>query len=217
MPWHRWPDVVSAVLAVAALLLWVLPVRVATSPNARADDAGPNSATASATKPGGESAGSIAGATASVSGAASLSAGPTDTLAPVIVNGNLFSASRRAPTTRFVVPGRADATDNALNGAAMTNAAAAASMTDSIAGGNADGTSYPRLSGIVTMNGERRALLQLSSGDGVASLYRVGDVHAGFRVLDIGGDVVVLTSKAGTTRLRLTARRMQDSLEVSRE
>jgi hypothetical protein len=73
--------------------------------------------------------------------------------------------------------------------------------------------SLPRLSGIIADGGERRALLQLVAADGAPRLYRIGDVHAGYRVVRIGPDQVVLASRAGTRTLRLSQRAAPDSLE----
>jgi hypothetical protein len=56
----------------------------------------------------------------------------------------------------------------------------------------------------------------LAASDGHATLYRAGDVHAGYRIIRIEADYVVLAHRAGTRTLRLSDRR-QDSLEVSRE
>jgi hypothetical protein len=72
----------------------------------------------------------------------------------------------------------------------------------------------PHLSGIVAEQGERRALLQLVAADGGPRLYREGDVHAGFRILRIGADHVVLSSRTGSRTVRLSPRVTPDSLEM---
>lgn len=134
-----------------------------------------------------------------------------DSLIAVVVNGNVFSATRRAPASRFVVPGSAEAAS------AEAASAAAASMTSpsESAGASATvGDSMPRLTGIVTHDGERQALLQLTADDGVPRLYRRGESHAGYRIERIGADFVVLASRSGTRTLRLMSRATPDSLEV---
>jgi hypothetical protein len=130
----------------------------------------------------------------------------TDSLLATVVSGNVFSATRRAPRTRFVVPGQeAAAPANVMAGTMEPTAG------DSLAGGT---EVYPRLSGIVGASGERRALLQLNAADGAPRLYRVGDVHAGYRVVRIDPASVVLSSRTGTRTVRLSPRVTPDSLEM---
>lgn len=126
-----------------------------------------------------------------------------DSLASVVVAGNLFSATRQAPRTRFVPPGQATVMAAAMNGAMdSTGAMNQGSLADSL----------PRLTGIVTTNGERRALVQFVLADGAPQLYAVGDARAGFRVLRIESDRVVLVTRSGTRTLRLSPRTPPDSL-----
>ena len=73
--------------------------------------------------------------------------------------------------------------------------------------------SFPHLSGIVAINGERRALLQFIAADESPKLFRVTDSHAGYRIVQIGSDFVVLASRAGTRTLRLSRGAPPDSLE----
>ncbi len=137
--------------------------------------------------------------------AAGVVAGPAaadDPLITTVVNGNVFSATRRAPSVRFTAPGQASSDMPAMSATAET---APSATTDSL--------SLPRLSGIVTVDGERRALVQLTASDGAPHLFGVGDVHAGFRIVRIGPDQVVLASRAGTRTLRLSSRATPDSLE----
>jgi hypothetical protein len=122
-----------------------------------------------------------------------------------VIQGNVFSPTRRAPSVAFVEPGRADAT------AAATAAAPVAPMaTDTAPRLTAD---FPVLSGIVTVNGERQALLQLRADDGAPRLYRMGSTHAGYQLLAIERDAVILSGPTGRRTLRLSTR----SASASRE
>ncbi len=185
-------DIASASGLVAAIALWLWPV------SAAFDDRQP-------TTPGTDT-GAVPAAVSAIdaSSFAAPNSGPTttDSLRTRVIESNVFSATRRAPRTRFVVPGQAVATDpNAMIGAMEPMGSASAD------------DSLPRLSGIIADGGERRALLQLVAADGAPRLYRIGDVHAGYRVVRIGPDQVVLASRAGTRTLRLSQRAAPDSLE----
>ncbi len=129
-----------------------------------------------------------------------------DSLVAAVVDGNVFSATRRAPRSRFVVPGREPVGNSPVMLGTMEPAAG-----DSAA---AEPDEYPRLSGIVGASGERRALLQLRAADGAPRLYRVGEVHAGYRVVRIDTTLVVLSSRTGMRTVRLLPRVMPDSLEM---
>jgi hypothetical protein len=157
----------------------------------------------------------VASANAAVPGSSANTAGvplaapPTtragaDTLIAVVVNGDLFSASRRAPTSAFSAPGLRTGTDMPT---AMT-----APRADSLTMAADD--SLPRLTGIVMLNGEHQALLQLTAADAVPRLYRVGDVRGGMRIVRIAEGVVVIASGHGTRTLRLSTHAVPDSLEV---
>ncbi len=134
---------------------------------------------------------------------------PTDSatmqLAAQIVDGNVFSATRRAPTGRFVPPGSEPAGAPALT-AAMIDGATSGTM------GNA-GPDSPRLFGIVAQDGRRRALLQLPGADPVPKLLDVGDRRGGYRVVSISEDRVVLATSTGSRTVRLVSRTSPDSLE----
>ena len=119
-----------------------------------------------------------------------------------IVSGNVFSPTRRAPVSRFVAPGQV----NAGSVPAYVSPMAATVTADSAA------ERLPRLSAIVAMNGERLALLQLVA-DGSPRLYRLNEVHAGYRIVRIDSTLVVITSRAGTRTLRLSPRAVPDTLE----
>lgn len=124
-----------------------------------------------------------------------------DSLIAVIVNGNVFSPTRTAPRTRFVPP-----TERAMVVESPSGYGASAPAP-------ASGDSLPMLSGIVSINGERQALLQMTAADEAPKLYRVGESHAGYRVVRISSDLVLLASRAGTRTLRLSHRAPPDSLE----
>ena len=66
---------------------------------------------------------------------------------------------------------------------------------------------------IADQHAENEALLQLTAADESPKLYRVGESHAGYRIVQIGADHVVLASRAGTRSLRLSHRAPPDSLE----
>ena len=124
-----------------------------------------------------------------------------DSLIAVIVNGNVFSSTRRAPRTRFVPPNE--------RSTVVESPPSYGASTPEVASDD----SLPRLSGIVAINGERRALLQMVAADESPKLYRINESHAGYRVVQIGPDMVVLASRAGTRTLRLSHRAPPDSLE----
>lgn len=191
LSWQTIVNAIAAVVLVASAALWVWRVSAPTFTAAPLESMAKAGTLASSVTP----------------------LGSADSLIAVAVNGNVFSATRRAPTSRFVVPGSVDAAP----------ASPMVPSSDSLAGAttmSAEDASLPRLSGIVSIGGERRALLQLSAADGHASLYRVGDVHAGYRIVRIDADRVILSHASGTRTLRLMDRPSDgrpDSLEVSRE
>ena len=140
----------------------------------------------------------------------------TDSLLATIVRGDVFSATRQAPRSRFVVPGQPDPSDAAaMAGTAMAGTAMSGTATSSGDAAVADtsGDAMPRVFGIITMSGERRALLQLAPSDAVPRLYRAGDAHAGYRVVRVEADRVILSSSTGSRTLRLSSRATPDSLE----
>ncbi len=112
-----------------------------------------------------------------------------------VVAGNIFSATRRAPTTAFVMPGQR----------AAAEVAAMAGVMAGVMDGNAGADSaevLPRLTGIVSVGGERRALLQLVA-DVAPRLYRVGETDAGYRIVSIETDRVVLSGRRGARTVHL--------------
>jgi hypothetical protein len=112
-------------------------------------------------------------------------------LAERVTQANVFSASRRAPRERFVLPGQ-------------ESMAVAASLYDT-------GDSGPQLYGIVMVDGARRALLQVGDADSVPRLVGAGDRLQGYRVRTIDADRVELTSAAGSRIVRLSRRAPSDS------
>jgi len=194
MPRQRSPralDMASGLCVIAAGLLWVWPARRSASDTAPADAVARGDAPVFAP--------SAAPSARSPLGAV------TDSLQLAVVNSNVFSATRRAPTSRFVVPGQVVAATSDMSSSATD---AEAPSSDSAA------ASLPQLSGIVSERGERRALLQLLASDGGPRLYREGDVHAGYRIARIGADYVQLASRSGTRTVRLSPRESPDSLEM---
>ena len=139
-----------------------------------------------------------AGADGSVAAGAWDSAA-ADSLRRALVRTNLFSASRREPASRFTAPGVETAPT-----AAFVPADAGAPTDDAEAG--------PRLFGIVSSDGARRALLQLRGADEPPRLLREGESYAGVRGVRIAGDRVVLSGSTGTRTLRLS-RAVPDSSE----
>ncbi len=125
---------------------------------------------------------------------------PADSSGAQIVARNLFSATRRAPSVRFSPPGSEEETP-------QTTSAATAMATGA---GSDDG---PRLFGIISQNGERRALLQLPGTDSTPYLVSAGDRRGGYRIVSIAPDRVVVVSSAGTRTVRLALRAPSDSSE----
>ena len=135
-----------------------------------------------------------------------------------IVRGNVFSASRRAPATRFMPPSG----DPSMAAVAETTGAetgaggypSPASVAPSVSGDGAAGTgdAVPALYGIVAIEGVRHALLALR-GDEPPRLFAVGDRHAGYRVSAIESDRVVLATSRGSRTLRLAPPASRDTSE----
>ncbi len=180
----RWLDVVSVSVGVIALLLQIMPWGMELTADS------PTAARRRSTSASGLS--EIRAPTIAMSG--------QDSLVGLVVNGNVFSSTRRAPVTRFVVPGQ-----TAMDITPMMPGMPPADVGEEDA--------LPRLSAIVALDGERRALLQFAASDGAPRLYRVNDERAGYRVVRIETDRVVLASRAGTRTLRLSQRATPDSPE----
>jgi len=184
-------DIFAAVCATVAVLLLVWPTPTGVVPSAAAREPGRSPTSASTARVAADPPALVPEAPGNES----------DSLIAVIVNGNVFSATRKAPRVRFLPPGERAAVVEAPPGYGMPSPAVASN------------DSLPMLSGIVAINGERQALLQMTAADESPKLYRINESHAGYRVVQIGPDMVVLASRAGTRTLRLSHRAPPDSLE----
>lgn len=118
-----------------------------------------------------------------------------DSNAVRMVRANLFSATRQAPRSRFVLPGQELTPD-------LTAVPTAPVVSDDVA-----------LQGVVTLDGVARALIRFPGADSVPKLVQVGDRVSGYRVRRIGADRVELSSSAGTRTVRLLRRVPSDSGE----
>lgn len=128
-----------------------------------------------------------------------------DSSASVIVQTNLFSGSRRAPRERFRAPGTVPETDPLLAPALSgTLAADSLSVPTSPSG--------PQLFGIVVVDGQPRALVQIAA-DSVPRLVERGARIGAWRVGRIFADRVELQSSAGVRIVRLARRSSPDSVE----
>ena len=137
-----------------------------------------------------------------------------DSTAAGIVRGNVFSASRRAPSSRFMPPGT-DAATVAMTDMSSAPAGDYAPPATALSGGPGEpaggtGDAVPALYGIVTIDGVRHALLALRT-DEPPRLFAVGDRHAGYRISAIEGDRVVLATSRGSRVLRLAPPAPRDS------
>jgi hypothetical protein len=121
-----------------------------------------------------------------------------DSATSILVATNLFSGSRRAPRERFRVPGLA-ADD------VPTTAMLDSTSTSSVATG-------PQLYGIVSLDGQTRALVQIAS-DSTPRLVAEGARLGSWRVGRIGADRIELLSSSGTRIVRLSRRSTPDSAE----
>ena len=132
---------------------------------------------------------------------------PFDSSYAGIVRGNLFSLSRRTPSSRFVAPPGTFAGDPApaapiapFDGTLSESPAS----NDVASEANASGDdAVPRLYGIVTVDGRRSALLRLVRGR-APSLYGDGEGAGGYRVREVRVDRVLLQTPSGTRTMRLT-------------
>lgn len=123
-------------------------------------------------------------------------AGRDDDAEQRIIANNLFSVSRRAPRSRFVLPGQEPPEALAPTDADVALADAAG----------------PQLFGIMVLDGVRQALLQVSAADSVPRVVRVGDRVGPYVVRSITQDRVVLSSSSGPRIVRLARRESSDSL-----
>lgn len=135
-----------------------------------------------------------------------------DSLATRTVQGNPFSATRRTPVTQFM-PSRSGG--DPLAGVGDVAPPTGAPYTDA---GTAGSTAVrvepvPALYGIVSVDGERRALVAFRAGV-PPRLFVVNERFAGFRVVAIEPDRVVVESSAGLKSLRLTRSALRDTSEI---
>lgn len=187
-PWltTRVVDAASAIAIVAAVLLAVLPARdIASSRTARTG----------------------IGAQYAVPGPGDTSAtGALDSSAVQIVRGNVFSSTRRAPSSRFLPPGTESVAMSTAPGTYESNPVA----TPAFAATPHDPDAVPRLYGVVTVDGVRRALLALRTGE-PPRLFGLDERYAGYRVRVIEQDRVVLDAAGGSRTLRLTRPASRDT------
>jgi hypothetical protein len=113
------------------------------------------------------------------------SGSPSARFDETIVRTNLFSATRRAPRVRFVLPGQEPAMATPME-TPVTSASDA-----------------PALLGVLTVNGIRSALLSVPGSDSIPRVVRTGERIGGYRVRVIGADRVELSSVSGTRTVRL--------------
>ena len=185
---YRVLDALAVVGGLLTVLLLVLPASVTDAPDRPRLPAVPNAAS-------GEGREEI------MRQRATAEAGQVEALRRAMVQTNLFSASRREPTARFVAPG----------------AEPTPAMPLAVDAGPA-GLEPPtpdtelQLFGIVSGDGGAKALIQLPVAGAPPRLLGVGESMGGVRVLRIAGDRVVISTSSGTRTLRLS-RVVPDSSE----
>ena len=121
-----------------------------------------------------------------------------------IIHGNLFSPTRSAPVSAFVMLGTAPAPTALLTAETAPGLSTTAST-------NASADRYPQLVGIIARDGEWFALVQLTARDDSPRLYRAGDRRAGFLIRRVTATAVDLAGPGGSQRLTLRTRTASDS------
>ncbi len=119
-------------------------------------------------------------------------------LADSIVNANIFSLTRQAPTSRTFVAGPVDPL-----------LAGSATPSDSIGGvemSSTDSDPVPALYGVVNGPLGAAALLRLDPAARGSRLFHLGEGVAGYRVRSIGADRVELSGPSGPVVLTLAVR-----------
>ena len=184
---YRVLDALAAVGVLLTVLLLVLPASVPVAHNGYRLPAAPSAA-------GGAGREDVARRRATAA------AEHVEALRRAMVQTNLFSASRREPTERFVAPG-AEPTPSTL-------------PVDAGPAGLESPTPDTELQlfGIVSGDGGPKALIQLPVAGEPPRLLGVGESMGGVRVLRIAGDRVVISTSSGTRTLRLS-RVVPDSSE----
>jgi hypothetical protein len=123
-------------------------------------------------------------------------AAPLDVTAnQVIVEGNIFSAARKAPAVRY----NPFEPDWGSVGTGVTEPVAEAPAADA----NPEGAGVPKLFGTMVGPHGAAALLRLDASLPEAQIYREGDRAGGYRVEKINEQSVVLRGPAGRVELRL--------------
>lgn len=176
-------DIVSAGCVLVAIVFLLLPA----SPTSDSDGVRPVSLREAAT-------------------VAAHSAVMIDSAREAIVRTNVFSATRRAPSVRFVAPGAMSPYEGPI---AVPDVMTAPALLRDDASASDD---VPHLYGVVYTDGEPRALLALAAGES-PRLLSVGERHAGYRVTTIESDRVVLANASGVRTLRLARRAPRDTSE----
>lgn len=181
-------DVLSALLVAVALGLYLWPVGV--------------SAPASDTRE------RVPGAAVLPDNGNSASPNAAPDQAQTIVNANILSASRRAPTRRYASPEVA-----ALQEFSMPAAFAPSNQSDAqTADGETNDDRVPAFYGTVNSDGTWRALMRLSNADANPSLFKEGDRRGSYRVVSIRANAVVVAGPSGQQTLRLAAPARGDSI-----
>lgn len=122
-----------------------------------------------------------------------------------ITAANILSASRHAPSSRYVSPDRAGPSEFAMPASFTPVRDSAATETAP------DSDTVPSLYGIVNIEGTSRALLRLSDADANPVLLREGDVRGAYRVISIRSNAVIVAGPSGKRTLRLSKSARGDS------
>ena len=117
-----------------------------------------------------------------------------------VVNTNVFSSRRSAPTRRYVF---GEATTSADVMAADVSAATLAGEPVDSTTASTMNDAVPHLYGTMLGPNESTALLRLDARVAEPRLYRVGDRAGGYRVADIADRSVTLAGPSGRVVLRL--------------
>lgn len=130
--------------------------------------------------------------------------------ASVVVAANVLSASRRAPSVRYVSPELESSPSYPLPSAFTPS-------TDTATAAAADGEdAVPALYGIVNLDGISRALLRLAESDASPVLLREGDRRGSYRVVSIREREVIVAGPNGQRTLRLPKVSRSDSTGKSK-
>jgi len=150
--------------------------------------------------------GAAAQRTASLTKPATVSADTLDVA--LVTNANILSASRRAPTQRYVSPDLASATEFSMPAAFRPSVDSSSASSATVANDDA----VPAWYGTVHADGVWRALLRLSANDANPSLFKEGDKRGAYRVVSIRSNAVVVAGPSGQRTLRLAQPARGDSM-----